>query len=86
MQELIIIYHGSKAFLIPNTFPMGVLASYLSRYRSDKPRDYDEHGCLMWLNEVSQKHNQALSGEVARLAWVSVNTVRMTITSSTYSI
>ncbi|RLN23613.1 uncharacterized protein C2845_PM07G16550 [Panicum miliaceum] len=65
--EDLIIYHGAKAFLIPNIFPMGCLASYLSRYHSDNPKDYDEHGCLRWLNEVSQKHNQALSGEVTRL-------------------
>lgn len=65
--EEFILENGAKPFLIPNIFPMGCLASYLSRYRSDNPRDYDEHGCLRWLNEVSHKHNQELSDEVTRL-------------------
>lgn len=36
---------------------------------SDNPKDYDEHGCLKWLNEVSQKHNQALHDEISRLRY-----------------
>ncbi|CAO2208753.1 unnamed protein product [Urochloa humidicola] len=65
--EYLILYNGGKAFVIPNSFPMGCLASYLSKFHSDNPNDYDEHGCLRWLNEISQKHNQALQWEVARL-------------------
>ncbi|CAL4975147.1 unnamed protein product [Urochloa decumbens] len=65
--EYLTLYNGGKAFVIPNSFPMGCLASYLSKFHSDNPNDYDEHGCLRWLNEVSQKHNQALQWEVARL-------------------
>ena len=65
--EEFILENGAKPFLIPNISPMWCLASYLSRYRSDNPTDYDEHGCLRWLNEVSHKHNQELSDEVTRL-------------------
>ncbi|CAO2204102.1 unnamed protein product [Urochloa humidicola] len=66
IEELILDY-GATTFLVPGSFPIGCYASYLSRFHSDNPKDYDEQGCLRWLNEVSQKHNQKLHGEISRL-------------------
>ncbi|OEL34876.1 GDSL esterase/lipase [Dichanthelium oligosanthes] len=65
--EELILDHGAKAFLIPNSFPIGCWASYLRRFHSDKAQDYDEHGCLTWLNEIAQKHNVVLHGDITRL-------------------
>ncbi|KAL5674194.1 hypothetical protein ACJX0J_018500, partial [Zea mays] len=64
-QELIGM--GAKAILIPNNFPIGCVPTYLSGYRSGNRADYDEHGCLRWFNDFSQRHNRALRGEVDRL-------------------
>ena len=65
-QELI-CSTGAKAFLIPNNFPIGCFASYLSRFHSDNPEDYDEHGCLRWFNEFSQTHNEQLYSAIGRI-------------------
>ncbi|CAL4948583.1 unnamed protein product [Urochloa decumbens] len=66
IEELILDY-GATTFLVPGIFPMGCYPSYLSRLHSDNPKDYDKQGCLRWLNELSQKHNQQLHGELSRL-------------------
>jgi len=65
LQELIGM--GAKAIVIPNNFPIGCVPAYLSGYKSNNRADYDEHGCLRWFNDFSQRHNQALRGEVGRL-------------------
>ncbi|CAO2191153.1 unnamed protein product [Urochloa humidicola] len=66
IEELILDY-GATAFLVPGSFPMGCYPSYLSKYHSDNPKDYDKHGCLRWINEVSQKHNKQLRDQ---LSWL----------------
>ncbi|KAG0521317.1 hypothetical protein BDA96_08G150100, partial [Sorghum bicolor] len=65
--EELICSTGAKAFLIPNNFPIGCFASYLSRFHSDNPEDYDEHGCLRWFNEFSQTHNEQLYSAIGRI-------------------
>lgn len=65
--QALILERGAKAFVVPNNFPIGCWASYLSRFHSDNPEDYDEHRCLRWLNDFSQKHNRALHEEIVRL-------------------
>ncbi|WVZ71714.1 hypothetical protein U9M48_020266 [Paspalum notatum var. saurae] len=60
MQEMI-LNQGAKVFLIPNMLPMGCIPSYLSRFRTNNHSEYDEHGCLRWFNDFSQKHNQVLA-------------------------
>jgi lysophospholipase L1-like esterase len=66
LQELIRM--GAKTILVPNNFPIGCVPDYLSRYRSGNRADYDEHGCLRWFNDFSQRHNRELRGVVARLS------------------
>nr|CAB3477200.1 unnamed protein product [Digitaria exilis] len=65
VQEVINL--GAKAVLVPGNFPIGCVPQYLGMFQSNNPSDYDEHGCLVWFNEFSQKHNQLLRQEVARL-------------------
>ncbi|TKW14478.1 hypothetical protein SEVIR_5G171100v4 [Setaria viridis] len=65
VQEVINL--GAKAVLVPGNFPIGCVPQYLGMFDSNKPTDYDEHGCLVWFNEFSKKHNQLLQQEVARL-------------------
>ncbi|GJM93287.1 hypothetical protein PR202_ga09832 [Eleusine coracana subsp. coracana] len=62
-----IIYWGAKAAMIPNNFPLGCLPSFLSRFHSKEPKDYDENGCLKWFNDFSRTHNDVLLMEVNRL-------------------
>jgi phospholipase/lecithinase/hemolysin len=66
MQELISM--GAKAIMIPNNFPIGCVPALLQRHRSHSRADYDEHGCLRWFNDFSQRHNQELRRVVAGLA------------------
>ncbi|CAL5012439.1 unnamed protein product [Urochloa decumbens] len=58
---------GAKAVLVPGNFPIGCVPTYLGMFQSNNTADYDEHGCLVWFNDFSQKHNQLLQQEVARL-------------------
>ena len=65
VQEVINL--GAKAVLVPGNFPIGCVPQYLSMFQSNSHSDYDEHGCLVWFNDFSKKHNQLLQQEVARL-------------------
>ncbi|RLM99990.1 GDSL esterase/lipase [Panicum miliaceum] len=65
VQEVISL--GAKAVLVPGNFPIGCVPQYLSMFQSNSILDYDEHGCLVWFNNFSKKHNQLLQQEVARL-------------------
>ncbi|KAK3146092.1 hypothetical protein QOZ80_3BG0261510 [Eleusine coracana subsp. coracana] len=62
-----IIFWGAKVAVIPNNFPIGCLPSFLSKFRSHEPKDYDEHGCLKWFNDFTLAHNNVLFDEVNRL-------------------
>nr|CAB3473748.1 unnamed protein product [Digitaria exilis] len=66
IQELIGM--GAKTIVIPNNFPIGCVPKYLSDFRSGNRADYDEHGCLRWFNDFSQRHNHELRGVVCRLS------------------
>lgn len=63
-----LIRMGAKVIMIPNNLPIGCVPKYLRDYKSANRADYDEHGCLRWFNDFSQRHNQALRGVVDRLS------------------
>jgi phospholipase/lecithinase/hemolysin len=44
---------------------LGVVSEQVPQRQN--PEDYDEHRCLRWLNNFTQKHNQRLRWEVNRL-------------------
>ncbi|CAM0946805.1 unnamed protein product [Alopecurus aequalis] len=58
---------GARAVVVPGNFPIGCVPGYLNSHQSNNQADYDDHGCLKWYNDFSQRHNQALRQEVARL-------------------
>ncbi|XP_051125550.1 GDSL esterase/lipase At1g28590-like [Andrographis paniculata] len=66
IQELIKL--GVVTMLVPGNFPSGCLPVCLTQYqKSSTAEDYDRHGCLTWLNEFSQYHNQLLRKELQRI-------------------
>lgn len=69
VQEVINL--GATTVLVPGNFPIGCVPQYLAIFQSDGGggggSDYDQYGCLVWFNDFSQKHNQLLQQEVARL-------------------
>ncbi|ONI10633.1 hypothetical protein PRUPE_4G058500 [Prunus persica] len=49
-------------------FPIGCLPAYLTKYGSSDKNQYDpKTGCLKWLNEFSQYHNEQLQIELSRI-------------------
>ncbi|KAM3240302.1 hypothetical protein ACQJBY_053781 [Aegilops geniculata] len=65
VQEVINL--GARTIVVPGNFPIGCLPAYLGAHQSNVKADYDELHCLKWYNEFSQKHNQVLRQEIARL-------------------
>ncbi|KAF7078323.1 hypothetical protein CFC21_082782 [Triticum aestivum] len=65
VQEVINL--GARTTVVPGNFPIGCLPAYLGAHQSNVKADYDELHCLKWYNEFSQKHNQVLRQELARL-------------------
>ncbi|XP_026413405.1 GDSL esterase/lipase At1g28590-like [Papaver somniferum] len=62
-----LIKEGAVTFMVPGNFPIGCSALYLSLFKSPKKEDYDENGCIKWLNEFSVYHNKFLQKEMAAL-------------------
>nr|GMC78897.1 GDSL esterase/lipase At1g28580-like [Ipomoea batatas] len=52
---------GATTIMVPGIAPDGCLAVILTDFRSDNISDYDpDTGCLSWLNEFNEFHNQRL--------------------------
>ncbi|KAL5731962.1 acetylajmaline esterase [Ranunculus cassubicifolius] len=63
-----LIEQGAKTLMVPGNLPIGCSAAYLTIYQSENKADYDpSNGCLIWLNEFAQYHNQLLQNELDRL-------------------
>ncbi|KAG8077402.1 hypothetical protein GUJ93_ZPchr0007g4990 [Zizania palustris] len=59
---------GAKTLVVPGNLPIGCIPNYLMIFKSDKNEDYEpETGCLRWMNEFSQYHNEILIDELKRL-------------------
>lgn len=59
---------GARTLLVPGNVAIGCIPAYLDLYQSSNPEDYDqETGCIKWLNEFSQYHNQLLRNELELL-------------------
>ncbi|XP_031131452.1 GDSL esterase/lipase At1g28590-like [Ipomoea triloba] len=58
---------GARTVMIPSVLPLGCAASYLTYYPSPNPDDYDELGCLIWVNEMASYHNQLLQQQLANV-------------------
>ncbi|KAK8358446.1 hypothetical protein V6Z12_A04G019900 [Gossypium hirsutum] len=59
---------GAVTFLVPGNFPIGCSASYLTLFQGSDKDQYDPlTGCLTWLNQFSQHHNQLLRKELEKI-------------------
>ncbi|KAF9589548.1 hypothetical protein IFM89_025581 [Coptis chinensis] len=58
---------GAVTLLVPGDLPVGCSSSYLTIFESQNKDDYDPNGCLKWLNEFTQFHNNLLQNELNRL-------------------
>lgn len=59
---------GAKTLVVPGIFPLGCVSAYLTVHQSQRRGDYDpQTGCLKWLNEFSEYHNNLLQIELDRL-------------------
>ncbi|CAM0881904.1 unnamed protein product [Alopecurus aequalis] len=59
---------GAKTLLVPGNLPIGCVPTYLMIFKSDEAEDYEpETGCIRWMNEFSQYHNELLLDELENL-------------------
>ncbi|KAK4259670.1 hypothetical protein QN277_005978 [Acacia crassicarpa] len=58
---------GAQTLVVPGNFPIGCSAFYLTLYESKHKNDYDEAGCLVWLNRFAEYYNQRLQAELNQL-------------------
>ncbi|XP_030552345.2 GDSL esterase/lipase At1g31550-like [Rhodamnia argentea] len=59
---------GAATILVPGNFPIGCLPVYLTQFQSSVKEEYDPStGCLNWLNEFSQYHNEQLQRKLDHL-------------------
>ncbi|XP_052149846.1 GDSL esterase/lipase At1g28610-like isoform X2 [Oryza glaberrima] len=57
----VLIDLGAKTIVVPGNFPIGCVPRYLTMFQSKSSlQDYDEFGCIKWLNDFSVYHNRAL--------------------------
>ncbi|KAK5834372.1 hypothetical protein F383_29871 [Gossypium arboreum] len=59
---------GAMTFLVPGNFPIGCSPELLTNYQGSNKDKYDPlTGCLTWLNQFSQHHNELLRTELEKL-------------------
>ncbi|KAL6839088.1 hypothetical protein ACP4OV_031142 [Aristida adscensionis] len=51
---------GAKNIVVPGNVPMGCMPRFLAMFQSKNPGDYDQFGCLKWLNDFAKHHNREL--------------------------
>ncbi|KAJ3670884.1 hypothetical protein LUZ60_008310 [Juncus effusus] len=69
VQDLIKL--GAKTIVVPGNFPIGCVPLYLTVYQTDKEEDYDpKTGCINWLNEFAEFHNEMILEELEKLRGV----------------
>lgn len=63
-----VIELGARTLLVPGNIPIGCNSAYLTLFHVSNNESYDqETGCINWLNEFSQYHNQLLINELQLL-------------------
>ncbi|KAE8713679.1 GDSL esterase/lipase [Hibiscus syriacus] len=56
---------GAETFLVPGNFPIGCSPSFLARFQGSSKDQYDPlTGCLTWLNQFTEYHNELLRREL----------------------
>nr|GLL24173.1 GDSL esterase/lipase At1g28590-like [Ipomoea trifida] len=63
-----LIKYGVQTLIVPGNLPIGCSASYLSHFMTFNASDYDpQTGCINWLNDFAEYHNELLQEELDRL-------------------
>ncbi|XP_054777918.1 LOW QUALITY PROTEIN: GDSL esterase/lipase At1g28580-like [Prosopis cineraria] len=65
MRDLIGV--GAQMLIVPGNIPMGCSPFYLTNYASNNKKDYDEDGCLKWVNKFVEYYNKRLQAELNQL-------------------
>ncbi|XP_060189628.1 GDSL esterase/lipase At1g28600-like isoform X1 [Lycium barbarum] len=59
---------GAQTLIVPGNLPIGCSASYLTTFKDSNKNEYDAStGCINWLNDFAEYHNQLLQEEIHRL-------------------
>ncbi|KAJ7968681.1 GDSL esterase/lipase [Quillaja saponaria] len=58
---------GAVTLVVPGNLPIGCSAKYLTLYRSGNEKEYDQSGCLKWLNKFAEYHNEQLQNALHQL-------------------
>ncbi|KAK4368380.1 hypothetical protein RND71_012172 [Anisodus tanguticus] len=59
---------GAQTLIVPGNLPIGCSSSYLTTFKDSNKNDYDTStGCINWLNDFAEYHNQLLQEEIHRI-------------------
>ncbi|KAM7500722.1 hypothetical protein LguiA_025136 [Lonicera macranthoides] len=59
---------GVGTIVVPGLLPSGCTSAYLTNFGSSNKEDYDpETGCLIWVNRLSEYHNQLLEMQLNQI-------------------
>ncbi|KAM7506003.1 hypothetical protein LguiB_004907 [Lonicera macranthoides] len=59
---------GVGTIVVPGILPSGCTSAYLTNYGSSNKEDYDpETGCLIWVNQLVEYHNQLLQMQLNQI-------------------
>ncbi|KAK7306566.1 hypothetical protein VNO77_44515 [Canavalia gladiata] len=58
---------GAVTFMVPGILPLGCNPAYLTWFATIDEEEYDQAGCLKWLNMFFEYHNELLQIELNRL-------------------
>ncbi|XP_022926917.1 GDSL esterase/lipase At1g28570-like [Cucurbita moschata] len=59
---------GVDTIMVPGNFPIGCVPMYLKLFKTSNGEHYDsKNGCLKWLNQFSEYHNEQLQQELERI-------------------
>lgn len=60
---------GVETLMVPSNLPIGCLPVYLEFYKttSNESQFDPQNGCLKWLNQFSEYHNQQLQEQLKRI-------------------
>ncbi|KAK7412431.1 hypothetical protein VNO78_03891 [Psophocarpus tetragonolobus] len=62
-----LIHLGAVTLMVPGSLPLGCNPAYLTTFATMDENQYDQAGCLKWLNTFYEYHNQLLQIELNRL-------------------
>ncbi|CAJ1961864.1 unnamed protein product [Sphenostylis stenocarpa] len=58
---------GARTLIVPGNLPIGCSVTYLTIYETMDKNQYDQSGCLKWLNEFAEYYNHELQSELDKL-------------------